>query len=269
MIKLERPKTKSFKTESEYLKKLKRSLSNINYYQKTHKATAETKASKQALLKEIKVIEKKLMPSITKQVIRDLERQGVLTAKASAKAQELKGKERVKYVEGKYKKLTKAVAKERLKEAMITSEALGTPLRKPSKPKTLAEIAYGVLKGSGSSTYVKGAKAIKLQTARYQRTLTGDFKKNVYINNLINTAKKQGINTASKEFKVLIKEMKSLSPRELNIAVQNGLIPHINDLYLSDDFVEGGSTGKSLKEQLDFFKRQKEVIKSQAKKYDF
>lgn len=269
MIKIERPKTKSFKTESDYLKKLKRSLSNAKYYQKTHKPTAKTKASIKELKTEIKAVEKKLTPKITKEVVRSLERQGVLTTKTSAKALKLKGKERVKYIEARYKKLTKAVYKEQLKEAMITASALGTPFKKPSKAKSLAEISYGVLKGSGSSSYVKGAKAIKLQTARYTRALTGDFKKTTYINNLINTAKQQGVNTTSTDFKDFIKETKSLSPRELSIAIKNGLIPHLNDIYLNNEFVEGGITGKSLKEQVDYFKSQKEIIKNEAKKYDF
>lgn len=268
MIKIKRPKTKSFETETAYLKKLKRSVSNIKYYQKTHKPTAETKVSLQLLNKEIKAAERKLTPKITKEVVKNLEKQGVLTAKTSAKALELKGKERLRYVESKYKKLTKAVEKERLKQALVQSKSLGTPLKKPSKVKNLAEISYGVLKGSGSTTYIKGAKAIKTQTSRYVRSIGGYYRKKIYINNVISSAKKHKVDTNSPSFVKFIEAMKDLSPLELAVAIGEGSIPHLDDIYTSEKFIEGKAPQKSLEQRLEDFQHRLGDIKDTAREIE-
>lgn len=250
----------------EYEKKIKRAISQTKYYLKTKgKGSLESKQYLKELLKEKAKVDKKITLKITKETLRSFEKSGILSKQMREHAEKLTMKKRVKYVKSKYKATQFSVYQSRLEESMIASKATGVPVKLPKRAKTLEEIYVGgVMKGSGDSGYVKGQKALQLQLKRYGRAGLSNFRQEIYIQNFEKALRSRGYNMNDDKIVKLFQEMKKMNPKELSIAVKNGLIPDIVDVYISEDFVQGGSTTKPLGEKIDFFISQKKEIAKQA-----
>ena len=260
----------NYQAWKDYLKKINRAITQTKYYLKNKgKGSLESKKYLQQLESEKKKVVKKTTLKISKKSLASLQKSNILSKEERKYAETLSMEKRVKYIKKKYKRTELEVYQKRLEQAMIESASTGVPLKKPKKPKSLEEIFVGgVMKGSGSTTYVKGEEALKLQLKRYGRAGLSNFRKDNYIRNFKTALSKRGYDLQNKKIIEFFEKLETMQPNELSVALKNGIIPDIVDAYLVEDFVEGKGNQKPLGEKLDYFESQEKWIKEEAKRIE-